>query len=182
MFPLSGNDPVPKSFLPSSSVLIFLWISKYYLALFLQVWDRVRVTDRHCRKMQRKKILAQNKKHHLVKTSGGKKKIHKKQYRSINSSALNTCQTITLIPYFTFRCFSLSEPDLISCVINRYKVAGHCLHSLPVGTEEVTKSGSLLPLGKDSLLSKIGDQRCGRKCYLYSVGYLVNVRLKWGVT
>ena len=33
-------------------------------------------------------------------------------------------------------------------------------------TEEVTKSGSLLPLGKNSLLSKIGDQRCDRKCYL----------------
>ena len=33
-------------------------------------------------------------------------------------------------------------------------------------TEEVTKSGSLLPLGKNSLLAKIGDQRCDRKCYL----------------
>ena len=33
-------------------------------------------------------------------------------------------------------------------------------------TEEVTKSGSLLPLGKNSLLSKIGDQRCDGKCYL----------------
>ena len=33
-------------------------------------------------------------------------------------------------------------------------------------TEEVTKSGSLLPLGKNSLLSKTGDQRCDRKCYL----------------
>ena len=33
-------------------------------------------------------------------------------------------------------------------------------------TEEVTKSGSLLPLGKTSLLSKIGDQRGDRNCYL----------------
>ena len=40
--------------------------------------------------------------------------------------------------------------------------------------EEVTESGRLLPLGTNSLLSKIGDQRCDRKCYLRSVGYLVN--------
>ena len=33
-------------------------------------------------------------------------------------------------------------------------------------TEEVTKSGSLLPLGKNSVLSKTGDQRCDRKYYL----------------
>ena len=33
-------------------------------------------------------------------------------------------------------------------------------------SEEVTKSGKLLPLGKNSLLSKIGDQHCDRKCYL----------------
>ena len=32
-------------------------------------------------------------------------------------------------------------------------------------TEKVTKSDSLSPLGKNSLLSKIGDQRCDRKCY-----------------
>ena len=31
-------------------------------------------------------------------------------------------------------------------------------------TEKVTKRGSLLPLGKNSLLSIIGDQRCDRKC------------------
>ena len=30
-------------------------------------------------------------------------------------------------------------------------------------TEEVTKSGSPLPLGKNSFLSKIGDQRCDPK-------------------
>ena len=47
-----------------------------------------------------------------------------------------------------------------------------------ITTEKVTKSGSLLPLGKNSLLSKIGDQRCDRKFYLLSVSYLVNVRLK----
>ena len=33
-------------------------------------------------------------------------------------------------------------------------------------TEEVTKSGSLLLLEKNSLLPKIGDQRCDRNCYL----------------
>ena len=32
------------------------------------------------------------------------------------------------------------------------------------GTDEVTKSGSLLPLGKNSLLSKIGDQRRDPNC------------------
>ena len=37
-------------------------------------------------------------------------------------------------------------------------------HTITI-TEEVTKSGSLLPLEKNSLLSKIGDQRCDRKCY-----------------
>ena len=31
-------------------------------------------------------------------------------------------------------------------------------------TDDVTKSGSSLPLGKNSLLSKIGDQRCDRNC------------------
>ena len=38
-------------------------------------------------------------------------------------------------------------------------------------TDEVTKSGSILLLGKNSLLSKIGDQRCDRNCYLESVDY-----------
>ena len=33
-------------------------------------------------------------------------------------------------------------------------------------TQEVMKSGSLSPLEKNSLLSKIGDQRYDRKCYL----------------
>ena len=42
------------------------------------------------------------------------------------------------------------------------------------------KSGSLLPLEKNSLLSKIGDQRCNRKCYLFgycAFGWLVVLRL-----
>ena len=100
---------------------------------------RVRATDRHCRQMRRKNIFG-TKKYDLAKTSGEKKnipikKLPPKYHPSINCSALNTCQTITLIPQFTFRCFSLSVASISNQLCNQSLQSSrtHCLHSLPKG-------------------------------------------------
>ena len=67
--------------------------------------------------------------------------------------------------YYRLRSFEKALFHLFGkvtfCLTSRYLISHN--------TEEVTKSGSLLPLEKNSLLSKTGDQRCNRKCYL--LGY-----------